>query len=55
MKNAKASYKYGIEFLDFNSKGSRWLHNFDDLLPVNHFIHQQLNLVKIYLKKKLVQ
>ena len=37
MKNAKASYKYGIEFLDFNKKGSRWLHNFDDLLPGQSF------------------
>ena len=37
MKNAKASYKYGIEFIDFNKIGSRWLHNFDDLLPGQSF------------------
>ncbi len=37
MKDSKASFKYGIEFLDFNYPGSRWLHGFDDLLPGQSF------------------
>ena len=37
MKDAKASFKYGIEFLDFNNIGSRWMHSFDDLLPGQSF------------------
>lgn len=37
MKDAKASFKYGIEFLDFNNRGSRWMHTFDDLLPDQSF------------------
>ena len=37
MKDAKATFKYGIEFLDFNNKGSRWMHSFDDLLPGQSF------------------
>ena len=30
MKRSKASFKYGIEFLNFNNIGSRWFHSFDD-------------------------
>lgn len=37
MKDSKASFKYGIEFLDFNYLGSRWMHGFDDLLPGQSF------------------
>jgi tryptophan halogenase len=37
MKKGKASFKYGIEMMNFNSKGSRWLHSFDDLLPGQTF------------------
>ena len=33
MKDAKATFKYGVEFNDFNKIGSRWLHSFDDMLP----------------------
>jgi tryptophan halogenase len=33
MKDAKATFKYGVEFNDFNRIGSRWLHSFDDMLP----------------------
>ncbi len=33
MRDGKATFKYGIEFLDFNKKGSRWFHSFDDLIP----------------------
>jgi tryptophan halogenase len=37
MKDGKATFKYGIEFLNFNKPGSRWLHTFDDLLPGQSF------------------
>ena len=37
MKDGKATFKYGIEFLDFNKKGSRWFHSFDDLIPSQCF------------------
>ena len=37
MKAGKASFKYGIEMMNFNSEGSRWLHSFDDLLPGQTF------------------
>lgn len=33
MKDAKATFKYGVDFYDFNRIGSRWLHSFDDMLP----------------------
>lgn len=33
MKDAKATFKYGVAFHDFNRKGSRWLHSFDDMIP----------------------
>jgi len=37
MRDAKASFKYGIEFLDFAESHSRWFHTFDDLLPAQVF------------------
>ena len=37
MKDSMATFKYGVDFLDFNKKGSRWLHIFDDLLPGQTF------------------
>lgn len=37
MKDAKATFKYGVEFHNFNKKGSRWLHSFDDMLPHQTF------------------
>lgn len=33
MKHAGATFKYGVEFHDFNKIGSRWLHSFDDMIP----------------------
>ena len=53
MKNAKASYKYGIEFLDFNNIGSRWLHNFDDLLPGQSFHTPTTEFGKNIFKKEI--
>ena len=37
MKRSKASFKYGIEFLNFNYIGSRWVHSFDDFIPSQCF------------------
>ena len=38
MKDAKATFKYGVEFHDWVKPGSRWLHSFDDMIP-----HQSFN------------
>lgn len=53
MKDAKASFKYGIEFLDFNAKGSRWLHAFDDLLPAETFSTPIVEFGKAVFEKKI--
>lgn len=37
MKDGRATFKYGIEFLNFNKQGSRWFHSFDDLIPSQCF------------------
>ena len=37
MRDARATFKYGIEFVDFNQAGSRWFHTFDDLVPGQTF------------------
>jgi tryptophan halogenase len=42
MKDGRATYKYGIDFIDFNQKGSSWIHTFDDLIP-SHCFHQALS------------
>lgn len=33
MKAGRATFKYGVEFLNFNKPGSRWHHTFDDFIP----------------------
>lgn len=33
MHDGNATFKYGIEFLNFNKEGSRWFHSFDDMIP----------------------
>jgi len=33
MRDAKATYKLGVDFLDWIRPGSRWLHSFDDQFP----------------------
>ncbi|OUX06148.1 MAG: hypothetical protein CBE00_08375 [Planctomycetaceae bacterium TMED240] len=33
MKQCEATFKYGVEFNDWNRIGSRWLHTFDDIYP----------------------
>jgi hypothetical protein len=37
MSEADATFKYGVEFLNFNKKGSRWFHTFDDFIPEESF------------------
>ena len=37
MKDSQATFKYGVEFLNFNNIGSRWVHTFDDMLPHQTF------------------
>ena len=33
MRQCEATFKYGVEFNDWNRIGSRWFHTFDDLYP----------------------
>ena len=33
MKQCEATFKYGVEFNDWNRIGSRWFHTFDDIYP----------------------
>jgi tryptophan 7-halogenase len=37
MSESDATFKYGVEFLNFNKKGSRWFHTFDDFIPEESF------------------
>jgi len=53
MKDAKATFKYGIEFLNFNKMGSRWLHTFDDLLPGQTFHTPTTEFGKNIFKKEI--
>lgn len=53
MRDAKATFKYGIEFLDFNNIGSRWLHTFDDLLPGQSFHTPMTEFGKSTFKKEI--
>jgi tryptophan halogenase len=61
MRDAKAIFKYGVEFLDWNQKGSRWLHAFEGELPEAAFnnpiidfgrdnFEQQLSSIDYFLK-----
>ena len=33
MRDSRATFKYGVDFINFNRIGSRWFHSFDDLIP----------------------
>jgi tryptophan halogenase len=66
MRDAKATFKYGIEFLDFQKMGSRWFHTFDDLLPGQVFhtpitefgkniFKKQISSVEYFLTKRAQQ
>lgn len=64
MKKSKASFKYGIEFLNFNNIGSKWFHSFDDFIPSQCFstpitefgksvYHKQSSSVEYFLHQRL--
>ena len=53
MRDAKATFKYGNEFLNFAKKGSRWLHTFDDLLPGQSFHIPTTEFGKSIFKKEI--
>ena len=53
MKISKASFKYGIEFLNFNNIGSRWFHSFDDFIPSQCFSTPITEFGKSNFKKEL--
>tara|TARA_Y100000592_G_C5476229_1_gene322428 strand:- start:1847 stop:3370 length:1524 start_codon:yes stop_codon:yes gene_type:complete len=64
MKKSKASFKYGIEFLNFNNIGSKWFHSFDDFIPSQCFstpitefgksvYHKQSSSVEYFLHERL--
>jgi hypothetical protein len=53
MKDAQATFKYGVEFCDFNNIGSRWLHTFDDMIPHQCFNTLLTNNGKVTYKKDL--
>ena len=64
MKKAKGSFKYGIEFFDFNYIGSKWFHSFDDFIPNQCFstpitefgkniFHKELSSVEYFLHQRL--
>lgn len=37
MRDARATFKFGIEFFDWKDRGSRWFHSFDAELPEQAF------------------
>jgi tryptophan halogenase len=53
MRDGKATFKYGIEFMDFHKKGSRWFHCFDDLLPGQSFHNPISEFGKSIFKKEI--
>ena len=53
MKRSKASFKYGIEFINFNNIGSRWFHSFDDFIPSQCFSTPITEFGKSNFKKEL--
>ena len=64
MRKSKASFKYGIEFRNFNNIGSRWFHSFDDFIPSQCFstpisefgkstFNKELSSVEYFLHQRL--
>lgn len=37
MKDSKATFKYGLEFFDWNTSGSQWFHSFEGEIPHQAF------------------
>ena len=46
MRDGEATFKYGVEFHNWNNIGSRWFHTFDDLFPADVFHSPQQDLGK---------
>lgn len=53
MKSCNATFKYGVEFTNFASVGSEWLHSFDDLIPHNCFHTPLCDNGKVSYKKDM--
>jgi tryptophan halogenase len=53
MRDANASFKYGLEFNNFHKKNSRWFHTFDDIIPHQAFSRPIIDFGKTTFKKEL--
>ena len=47
MRDGRATFKYGIDFNDFNTIGKRWRHLYDDLLPAQIYSNPLIDNGKI--------
>jgi tryptophan halogenase len=47
MRDGRATFKYGIDFNDFNTIGKRWRHLYDDLLPAQIYNNPLIDNGKI--------
>jgi len=47
MRDSRASFKYGIDFHDFNAVGKRWRHLYDDLLPAQIYSNPLIDNGKV--------
>jgi len=65
MKDSKATFKYGVDFINFNRIGSHWFHSFDDLIPrqcfntpLTHFGKEiftgDISSVEFFLAKRMI-
>jgi len=46
MRDARATFKFGVEFFDWRDVGSRWFHSFDAELPEQIFSHPVIDFGK---------
>ena len=53
MRDARATFKYGVDFRNFNRQDSRWLHTFDDMLPHQCFSRPMTDYGKETFQKEL--
>jgi tryptophan halogenase len=53
MRDARATFKYGVDFRNFGQAGSRWLHTFDDMLPHQCFSRPMTDYGKETFQKEL--
>ncbi|CAB4128867.1 Flavin-dependent halogenase [uncultured Caudovirales phage] len=47
MRDSRATFKYGIDFHDFNTVGKRWRHLYDDLLPAQIYSNPLIDNGKV--------